>query len=96
MLLIVKMEKQQALDECFQRAAELKRLWGKQCDRHTSDTMWELVQMGMDERVKLEYVVNAGYKADALRRTTLNNVKQKLKKDATADRLRAKLQSRKG
>jgi predicted RNA polymerase sigma factor len=67
----------------------------KQWDKRIVERVLELINAGAHEDVVDAYLLTAGLKHAHAKRDVLGRFKQEKKKEATTDRLRAKLASRK-
>jgi hypothetical protein len=67
----------------------------KQWDKRIVERVLELISAGAHEDVVDAYLLTAGLKHAHTKRDALGRLKQEKKKEATTDRLRAKLAARK-
>jgi hypothetical protein len=73
----------------------MKHVNEKQWDKRIVERALEMIGAGFDDEALDNYFATAGLKHAAAKKVALNDYKQERRKEATANRLRAKLQSRK-
>ena len=83
------------VQQCLTLTSSVRHVSEKQWDKRIVERVLELINAGAHEDVVDAYLLTAGLKHAHAKRDVLGRFKQEKKKEATTDRLRAKLASRK-